>query len=161
MLGALDRALLRLLRTRWHEPAVERAVVAYTKAGEHGLLWHGLSAAGVALDGAHRPAYLRCMRAVLAAYGANTAVKYAVRRARPVIEELPWLAPTVTGHSYPSAHSSMAFAAARSLSAVLPRAPLYLAAAAMALSRPYVGVHYPSDVLAGALLGEAVARLTP
>ena len=161
MLGALDRALLRLLRTRWHDPEVERAVVAYTKAGEHGLLWHGLSVAGLVVDGRRRGTYLHCMRAVLAAYGANTAVKYAVRRARPVLEELPWLAPTVTGHSYPSAHSSMAFAGARTLSEALPRSPLYVAAAAMAISRPYLGVHYPTDVLAGAGLGDAVARLVP
>ena len=37
--------------------------------------------------------------------------------------------------------------------------PLYALATAMALSRPYLGVHYPSDIAAGALLGDAVARL--
>ena len=45
------------------------------------------------------------------------------------------------------------------LSAALPPAPLYALAGAMALSRPYLGVHYPSDIVAGALLGDAVARL--
>jgi len=161
MLGALDRALLRLLRTRWHEPEVERAVVAYTKAGEHGLLWHGLAIVGLVVDRGRRKTYLHGMRAVLAALIANTAVKYAVRRARPVLEELPPLTPIVSGHSYPSAHATMSFAAARAMSETLPRGPLYAAAVAMALSRPYLGVHYPSDVLAGALLGEAVARLVP
>jgi membrane-associated phospholipid phosphatase len=98
---------------------------------------------------------------VLLAFGANTLLKYAIRRARPVLDELPALAPTITGHSYPSAHSAMSFAAARALSEALPPLPLYAAALAMALSRPYLGVHYPSDVLAGAGLGDAVARLTP
>ena len=83
------------------------------------------------------------------------------RRARPVLEELPWLAPTISGHSYPSAHSSMSFAAARVLSDALPATPLYVAATAMAASRPYLGVHYPTDVIAGAALGEAMGRLTP
>ena len=161
MLWALDRGLLRLLRTRGHTPRVERAVVAYSRTGEHGLLWHALAAAGLVVDGRHRSTYLHCGRAVLVAYGANTAVKYAIRRARPVLEELPWLAPTISGHSYPSAHSAMSFAAARILSEALPRLPLYLAAVAMALSRPYIGVHYPTDVLAGAGLGDAAARLVP
>jgi membrane-associated phospholipid phosphatase len=161
VLRALDTGLLRLLRTRGHAPRVERAVVAYSHAGEHGLMWLALAAAGLLVDRRRRSTYLRCMRAVLLAYGANTAVKYAFRRARPVLEELPWLTPTISGHSYPSAHSSMSFAAARALSEALPRTPLYLAAIAMALSRPYLGVHYPTDVLAGAGLGDAVARLTP
>jgi membrane-associated phospholipid phosphatase len=55
----------------------------------------------------------------------------------------------------------MSFAAARVLSEALPPAPLYAAATTMAATRPYLGVHYPSDVLAGAALGEAAARLVP
>jgi undecaprenyl-diphosphatase len=84
-----------------------------------------------------------------------------VRRARPVLEEeLPALTPVRSGRSYPSAHASTSFAGARALAAAgLPGAPLHAVAAAMALSRPYLGVHYPSDVLAGAVLGDAVARI--
>jgi membrane-associated phospholipid phosphatase len=135
-------------------------VAAWSSAGEHGLIWHSMALAGAVVDGGRRPAYLGTVRAVLAAYAANTLLKYAARRARPVLEELPALAPTISGHSYPSAHSAMSFAAARTLSQALPAGPLYVAAAAMALSRPYLGVHYPTDVLAGAALGHGVARLT-
>jgi membrane-associated phospholipid phosphatase len=60
--------------------------------------------------------------------------------------------------SYPSAHASAAFAAARALEG---GPGVYALALAMALSRPYLGVHYPSDTLAGAALGDALARLTP
>jgi membrane-associated phospholipid phosphatase len=73
-------------------------------------------------------------------------------------EELPALVPTLSGRSYPSAHSSTSFAAAGALSGALPAPPLYVAATAMALSRPYLGVHYPSDILAGAFLGRALER---
>jgi membrane-associated phospholipid phosphatase len=160
-LSALDLRALRLLRTRGHTPAAETAVLAYSRLGEHGALWHGLALAGIVFDRRRRPLYLRAMRAILLTYGMNTVIKQITRRSRPVLDDLPHLMPTITGRSYPSAHASMSFAAARSLSDALPAAPLYAVATAMGLSRPYLGVHYPSDIVAGAILGAAMGRLTP
>jgi membrane-associated phospholipid phosphatase len=88
-------------------------------------------------------------------------VKLVVRRPRPRLEDLPPLTDTVSELSYPSAHASTSFAAARAFSPALPGPPLYAVAAAMALSRPYLGVHFVSDSLAGAALGSAVAELVP
>jgi membrane-associated phospholipid phosphatase len=90
----------------------------------------------------------------------NAVVKRLVRRARPALEEMPALTP-VSGRSYPSAHSATSFAGARVLSGPLPARPVYALAVAMALTRPYLGVHYPSDIVAGAILGDAVAELLP
>jgi undecaprenyl-diphosphatase len=157
--AALDTALLRELRTRAHQPAVERAVLAFSALGEHGALWYALSGAGALLDPPRRGLYARAALSVAAAYGANQLIKLAVgggRRPRPA---LPPLKSTQMQLSYPSAHASTSFAGARSLSRVWPPAPLYATAAAMALSRPYIGVHYPSDVVAGAALGTGVAEL--
>jgi membrane-associated phospholipid phosphatase len=159
LLAALDRRLLRFLRTRGHWPELERAALLYARAGENGLLWQGVGAAGALLRQNRRPVYLRAMRVTLLTLMANTVVKALVRRARPVLEELPALSPTLYGRSYPSAHASTSFAAVGALSPALPRAPLYAAAVLMALTRPYIGVHYPSDVVAGALFGRAVDRL--
>lgn len=159
MPAPLDTAFLRALRTRGHHPAVERAVLAFTALGEHGALWFGLAAAGAALDEPRRPAYVRAAATVGVAYGVNQAIKFTVRRARPVLDDLPPLARTKTQLSYPSAHATTSFAGARALAACWPAVPLYATAVAMALSRPYVGVHYPSDSLAGAALGSAVAEL--
>ena len=62
--------------------------------------------------------------------------------------------------SYPSAHTATSVAGARRLSETLPAAPLWLLAAALAGSRVYLRVHHPSDIVAGAALGAAVAELT-
>jgi membrane-associated phospholipid phosphatase len=160
-LAALDLRLLRLLRTRGHTPVVEAALIVLARAGENGLLWNALATAGGTLRANRRDDYVRAIEIVLATLVVNTAIKYAVRRARPVLEEeLPALTPVLSGRSYPSAHASTSFAGARALaSAGMPSAPLHAVAAAMALSRPYLGVHYPTDVVAGALLGDAMARL--
>jgi len=161
VLAALDLRVLRLLRTRGHTPAIEARFIRLARLGENGLLWNAIGVAGGVLSRRRREDYVRAVEIVLLTLLANTAVKYTVRRARPVLEdELPSLTPVLSGRSYPSAHASTSFAGARALAAAgLPSGPLQLLAAAMALSRPYLGVHYPSDVLAGALLGDAIARL--
>ena len=154
MLRSLDLALLRLLRTYGHAPPVETAIARFSKLGEHGLLWLGLSA--LRRD---RRAFEEAVRAVLGAYLAGQCVKFAVRRARPLLEDLPAVVPTLSTRSYPSCHAATAFAGARVLSGPLPAAPVYTAATVMALSRPYLGVHWPSDTVAGIALGDAVARI--
>ena len=165
LLAALDLRLLRLLRTRGHTPPVETAVLRLAQAGENGLLWQLIALGGAVFGGRwRRPGFFRAMKIVLAALVVNTVVKQTVRRARPVLEEeLPALTPVLSGRSYPSAHSSTSFAGARALTAAgLPAPPLYAVAVAMALSRPYLGVHYPSDIAAGAILGDAIGRfMTP
>jgi membrane-associated phospholipid phosphatase len=161
VLRELDVGLLRLLRTRGHAPPVEAGVVLLARLGEHGVIWYALAAIAAALDRERRPVYARATRAVFAATIANALIKRLIRRTRPMLEGLPALTPTLSGLTYPSAHASTSFAGARVLSEALPTGAMYGLGSAMALSRPYLGVHYPSDIVAGALLGDAVAKLTP
>jgi membrane-associated phospholipid phosphatase len=157
--AALDTALLRLMRTRGHAPAVERAVARFSALGEHGSIWLATAVAGAALDSDRRGEFTRAGATIAAAYLTNQAIKVAVRRRRPRLDGLPPVVATHSQLSYPSAHASTSLAGARALAELLPAAPLYALAIPLALSRPYLGVHYPSDTLAGAVLGTAVAEL--
>ena len=131
----------------------------YSSLGEHGLVWFGLGAAGALLDGDRRGHWLRSTGVVAGAYVVSTSIKLAIGRKRPLVEDLPHLMATPTGLSFPSSHSSSSFAAARAFGTLLPPAPLYAAASAMAFSRLYLGVHYPSDIAAGAALGSVLGTL--
>ena len=93
------------------------------------------------------------------------ALKYAVKRSRPYVTypDLKNLAIEDTP-SFPSGHTSSTFSIATSLSLNFPKwyviVPAYTWAAATGYSRMYLNVHYPSDVLVGAILGSGTAWLT-
>jgi membrane-associated phospholipid phosphatase len=150
-----DVRLYRAIRTAARGPAVEH-VGRFSKLGEHAAVWLVLGAGGMALDVRRRVRWRRAATAVGGTYLLNTAIKGTFRRSRPALEDLPALIATPTALSFPSAHASSSFAAARAYSALLPARPLYAVACAMALSRVYLGVHYPTDIAAGALLGTVV-----
>jgi membrane-associated phospholipid phosphatase len=151
--NATDLAIYRRVRSLARTPDRVRWVRRFSHLGEHGAVWLVLGAGGALADGGRRRRWLRATGCVGAAYLISTSIKLAIGRKRPVVEDLPHLMATPTGLSFPSSHSTSSFAAARAYGRLLPAGPLYAAAAAMALSRLYLGVHYPSDVAAGAALG--------
>jgi membrane-associated phospholipid phosphatase len=155
-----EERLLLLARTRGHTPAAERAVALFSRLGEHSAVWLAIGAAGGLAQRERAAQWRRARRTVIGVYAVNTAIKFAVRRPRPQFPGMPPLQGTTTGLSFPSAHAATSFAGALAYSRLgLPAAPLYGLAGAMAASRVYLGVHYPSDILAGALLGTALAAV--
>ena len=129
-------------------------------AGSFGLVWLALA---FALSGftLRRPWLLaRVAVTILAAEVSSGLLKLWIGRDRPPLanpEPEPLVTLPVTG-SLPSGHATVAFACATALALPVPRlaVPLYALAALIAFSRVYVGVHYPVDILAGAVLGLVV-----
>ena len=155
----VDLALYKRVRALAHAPERVRWVRRYSRLGEHGAVWLAIGLLGTAGDAQRRGRWLRATTCVGVAYLLSTSIKLAIGRRRPVVEDLPHLMATPTGLSFPSSHSTSSFAAAQAFSRLLPQGPLLGAAAAMAFSRLYLGVHYPSDVAAGAALGTAIGSL--
>ena len=98
-------------------------------------------------------------------WGVTTALKYSINRKRPY-ETYPDIMKKSDGGnpSFPSGHASSAFATATSLSLAYPKwyviAPSYLWAGTVGYSRLHLGVHYPSDVLGGMIVGAGSAWLS-
>jgi undecaprenyl-diphosphatase len=126
------------------------------------VVWVAIGLALAILDGGNREAWLICAALGPIAIGLNFVVKLVVRRPRPVLEGLPPLGGAPSSLSFPSAHATSSFAVATAMTRVEPAAAVaFVLAVALALGRPYLGMHYPSDVLAGVVLGVILGLIVP
>ena len=156
----LDRALFRVVfRLKWAPLTV--VMRAFTVVGTAGFLWGALAAGAFVLTGFRLSNLLIPWVAVALSWTLAEGAKYLFNRARPFIDdtEVAPLIKTPSSSSFPSGHSATAAAGALTLSVVYPAlAPaLVLSGFLVALSRVYLGVHYPFDVLAGVLIGTVTA----
>lgn len=153
---SLDRRLMRRSH-RARSPGLDQALVELTRAANYSRLWL-LVAVGIAACGGgrgRRAAGRGIVAVAFAAAAANGPAKLLVRRRRPLRRSRPVLIRMPRSTSFPSGHSAAAFAFATGACAELPvLAPVLVPlAGAVAYSRVHTGVHYPSDVAAGAVIG--------
>ncbi|MEV0636632.1 phosphatase PAP2 family protein [Streptomyces sp. NPDC050619] len=160
---ALDCHVFEFAAAR-HWPGAERVLPRLSRSANHGVLWFATAAAMAASRSPRgRSAAVRGLASLsLASATINTFGKRSVRRTRPVLDPVPLVRqlkrqPITT--SFPSGHSASAAAFATGVALESPNWGAVVAPVAfsVAMSRVYTGVHFPSDVLAGAALGAGAA----
>ena len=135
---------------------------ALGKIGEYGAIWFAIGIVLAFVDPDNGDDWLIAGILGPVAIGLNFGVKLIVRRPRPVLEGLPPLGGAPSSLSFPSAHATASFACATAMTRIAPEAALlFVLAAGIAACRPYLGMHYPSDVLAGAILGTGRGLVVP
>lgn len=139
-------------------PGVLTAARALSRFGEHSVGWVAVAALGALLSPRRRRDWLIAGAGAFGAHAAAVLIKRVVRRQRPHDPAVAVNVGTPSQLSFPSAHATSTTAAAV-LMAPLTGLPLpVLVVPPMALSRMVAGVHFPSDVFAGVVVGAAVAK---
>ncbi len=139
-------------------PSMRAGAVILSHLGEHALSWTALGLLGATLDREQRRPWLRATATVIGAHALSIVVKQVVRRHRPSDPRIQVLVSTPGDWSFPSSHAASTTAAAVAYSGLLARRWPLFSIPLMMTSRVILGVHYPSDVLAGALIGAAMGR---
>jgi len=157
-----DAAVERRVDRRRGHPTLDKVMYAASELGDNSLLWHLMGTAR-ALAPDRQPIHATRLSTIIGLESllVNGVIKSFVRRHRPPWEgERPHYLRRPRTSSFPSGHASSAATMFGVLSQRDPLWPLYLVVGAtVASSRVYVKVHHPSDVVAGVLLGTALAAL--
>ena len=153
-----DAALVAVQSAVGRRSGVLPVARAMSFFGEHSLGWLALAGLGALLAPGRRREFIAAGVGTFGAHAAAVLIKRVVKRTRPDHPAIAVNVGTPSALSFPSAHATSTTAAAMLLCRAT-RSPLPLVLVpAMALSRLVLGVHYPTDVLAGAAVGAAVAR---
>ncbi|MDW8800981.1 phosphatase PAP2 family protein [Clostridium sp. A1-XYC3] len=159
----MDLNLLRFIHDNLQNPILDRIVPFITYLGNGGILWITITVALV-ITKRYRRIGLICGLALLV----NTIIgegilKHLFQRQRPfvLVPTVDLIIPKPSSYSFPSGHTSTAFAAAGILATQFKkyRVPIIILAVLIALSRLYLFVHYPSDILTGVIVGLFSAKI--
>lgn len=158
----LDGQILLWIQEHVRNPILTAFFTRFTLLGDHGLLWIAVCLLLLIFRRTRKGGIIVMFSLLGSLLVNNILLKNLIARTRPyeVIESLQLLIAPQWDYSFPSGHAGSAFAAAMAMFLSLPKKfgiPALIVAALISFSRLYVGVHYPTDVLAGILTGVLIA----
>ncbi len=158
----LDQNLLLWIQEHLRMEALTPVMKLITSLGNAGMIWIAVTALLLLLPRTRKVGILCVISLCLNVVLCNGALKHLVARPRPYtqIPQLQLLVKEAKDYSFPSGHTSASFCVAWILQQNLPKKygyPALLLAFLIGFSRLYIGIHYPTDVLGGFLLGSAIA----
>lgn len=161
---SLDGNILLWIQENLRNDLLTPILVFLTTIGNAGIFWIVTTIVCFCFKKTRQAGVVSAIALVLSLLFCNILLKNAVQRIRPyeVIDALTILVQKPSDFSFPSGHSSASFASAVALYRNLPKrfgVPAMILASVIALSRLYIGVHYPTDVICGVILGAVLAVL--
>ncbi len=158
----LDSGFLLWIQEVLRNRVLTAFFIFVTDLGNDGAIWIFASLLLMFSKRFKKVGILSLIALILAAIIDNVILKNLIARVRPyeVVQGLTSLIGTLNDYSFPSGHTGSSFASAMVLFCGLPKkygVPALLLAALIGFSRLYVGVHYPTDVIGGVLIGSGIA----
>ena len=161
---ALDGEILLWIQMYIRHEVLTPIFTFITHLGDKGLFWIILSLLLLIKKSTRKTGFLSLLSLLVTFLIVNVCMKNGFARIRPyeTLTDLLLLIEKQSDFSFPSGHSASSFASAIVLFKRLPKRygiPILILAILIAFSRLYMGVHYPTDILAGILIGSIVALL--
>ena len=154
----IDGGLLLLIQDYVRNPLLDKIMIFITTLGNGGMIWIAATILLLIPKKTRKVGIISGVALLGSEIVNNNLIKELVQRPRPYVtfSDLQILIPTPSEFSFPSGHASGSFAAASVFYSNLPKkfgVPAVILAGLIGLSRLYVGVHYPTDVIAGMIVG--------